>query len=613
MPARTWNNASGGNWRTKANWKENKLPDDNDNVTISLTGTYSVTVDGASIKVGALLLNSANVTLAIGANTLAIAAKGSNPGTATLTAGHVTLAGGTFNSTNGISVAAAANIIGNGTISGAGVLSGTGIIQASGGTLTISSVVGAGTTGLQVGSGATDNLVLGNTVGLGSLVSFQSSTVGTLTISNVATFNGSIANLAVSGSITALNKVVLTGVTGVDHASLAGTTITLFNASNAALATLTLNSAPVGTAFVHHTQSGGSTTIFLSSVTCFLRGTRIETPTGEVAVEDLSIGDAVVTASGDARVIKWIGRRGYVPRLMAPSARHNVLPIRFARGSLGNNLPKRDLFVSPEHAMCLGNVLIPAQHLVNGTSIAYCDSFATIEYFHLELPSHDVIRAEGAAVESWLDCGNRNLFSNVLEYLALNLPDEDVRPQPCLPFITEGPKLAAIRQELAAHVGSVGFGLTTDPDLRLVTDGATVQGTCGENHVYSFNLPSVPNRLALVSRTSVPADINPESRDRRSLGVRLTKIVLKSGGLTIEVRHDDPSLCDGFHQAEPRHRWTDGNATIPEQFLACLTGPTTVEVHLGGLGLTYATRAGSEGEVIPLERHRVEVMTAMAA
>jgi len=337
---------------------------------------------------------------------------------------------------------------------------------------------------------------------------------------------------------------------------------------------------------------GSGTAGFPSIADCYLRGTRILTVDGEVPVEDLSEGYMIVTASGATRPVKWIGKRGYVTRLVSQHQRENVLPIRFVRGSLGEGLPKRDLFVSPEHMMFLDGVLIPARHLVNGTSIAWCDAFPTIEYFHVELPSHDVILAEGAAAESWLDMGNRNMFANVLEYQA---SEDEAQGQPCAPIVTNAPQLVAARSRLQARLAAIGFELTADPGLHLLADDTIVRGSLAVNNVYRFELPRRPARLAIASLVSVPAQVDPESTDRRPLGVCVKRITLKGAHASLEIAHDEPTLAEGYHAAEPGHRWTTGNAAIPGKFLACFCGPLAVEVELAALNLRYARRTADAG------------------
>lgn len=160
---------------------------------------------------------------------------------------------------------------------------------------------------------------------------------------------------------------------------------------------------------------------------CFLRGTTIRTDAGEVAVEALSIGDRVITRSGEARAIKWIGQRKY--RLEAGKTwPAQIMPIRVAKSALAENVPSVDLYLSPLHALYIDGVLIPVKHLVNGTTIrpAMPEGVADVEYFHVELETHDVIFAADAPAETYRQIAdaktlvdNRESFSNFAQYYRL--------------------------------------------------------------------------------------------------------------------------------------------------------------------------------------------------
>src|SRR5207249_2356420 len=120
---------------------------------------------------------------------------------------------------------------------------------------------------------------------------------------------------------------------------------------------------------------------------------------------------------GDSRRIRWIGRRGYAGRFA--SANPEIMPILIRAGALEDGVPRRDLMVSPLHAMYLDNVLIPAGALVNGSSITRVDQIEKVEYFHIELDSHDLILAEGALSETFVDDDSRGMFHNAAEFSLL--------------------------------------------------------------------------------------------------------------------------------------------------------------------------------------------------
>ncbi|NLS05980.1 Hint domain-containing protein [Rhizobium sp. P32RR-XVIII] len=135
---------------------------------------------------------------------------------------------------------------------------------------------------------------------------------------------------------------------------------------------------------------------------CFLRGTSVLTPTGEICVEDLQIGDLVETVRGKAMSVKWIGRNLY--KRSGPFWNPDIAPIRISRYARDDRTPHRDLYLSPGHALFIDGVLILAKDLVNGTSVASAPPAdgEVIEYFHVVLESHEVILAEGAPPESFL-------------------------------------------------------------------------------------------------------------------------------------------------------------------------------------------------------------------
>jgi hypothetical protein len=201
-------------------------------------------------------------------------------------------------------------------------------------------------------------------------------------------------------------------------------------------------------------RSGSGYVELDTSVACFLRGTRIATPRGEVAVEALRIGDVVATAGGGAQPVRWIGSRGYVTKLVPAERRAALLPIRIAAGALGAAVPIRDLFVSPEHMMAVGDVLVPAGKLLNGTSITQVENLDVVQYFHIELPRHVLLYADGALAESYRDTGNRNMFANVLAYLQLGYDADAEPPPPCRTVVSDGAALQAVHAALAIAASS---------------------------------------------------------------------------------------------------------------------------------------------------------------
>ena len=150
-------------------------------------------------------------------------------------------------------------------------------------------------------------------------------------------------------------------------------------------------------------------------VECFLTGTHILTDQGEIAVENLTIGDNVQTADGKLEPIKWIGKQTIKPNQIKNPLRG--YPILIKAGALGNNLPHRDLYVSPDHSMFIDGLLINAGALVNDISILKTEPTETFTYYHIELENHSLVIAEGTAAESYLpQKENREEYDNFAEY-----------------------------------------------------------------------------------------------------------------------------------------------------------------------------------------------------
>jgi hypothetical protein len=201
------------------------------------------------------------------------------------------------------------------------------------------------------------------------------------------------------------------------------------------------------------TDPVGDTTIELA--VCYLRGTRIATPAGEVAVEALGIGDAVITRFNGYRKIKWIGRQSFARRFVADN--FDQIPVRIKTGALGGGLPRRDLFVSPGHSMLIDGVLVLAAALVNGVTITQGWAPEEIHYYQIEFETHDCVLAEGAWAESYADTPElRAKFHNVAEFYALYPGHVEPEAQVlCAPRPLKGPALAAVLAPLVQNVAAV--------------------------------------------------------------------------------------------------------------------------------------------------------------
>lgn len=187
---------------------------------------------------------------------------------------------------------------------------------------------------------------------------------------------------------------------------------------------------------------------------CFLSGTRLLTPLGEVSIEGLRVGDLVMTKGGEVSAIRWIGRIA-VDRDGRTPWHADAMPVRVAKGALGADMPRRDLYLSRLHMVHLNGVLIPIGDLINGRTIVPVDVDGDqLVYYHIALESHDVVIAEGAPCESLLVTAEKlAMFDNADEYYALYGTSADMVP--CAPLAAFNGGRSQLKSRLRSAISPV--------------------------------------------------------------------------------------------------------------------------------------------------------------
>ena len=303
---------------------------------------------------------------------------------------------------------------------------------------------------------------------------------------------------------------------------------------------LTVPFAPAQTYALSYTVAGQS------ELACFLAGTRIATPRGEVRVERLRRGMVVRTVRRGAAVVRWVGRRRIAP------AGPRAWPVRIAAHAIAPGRPRRDLLLSPDHAVLIDGALIPARDLANGATITR-QPVSRAEYWHVELAAHDLLLAEGVPAESYLDTGNRAAFAG----RGVRGPVRSWRRDACADLLPGRAAQARTRARLIARAAARGFALTGDPGLLLLAGGRVLPSERA-GPVWRATLPPGTRQVRLRSRSAVPAEIDPAATDPRQLGLCVIRLMLDGAA----ILPDDPRRAAGWHRPEPGLHWTDGDATL---------------------------------------------------
>ncbi|MFT8720147.1 Hint domain-containing protein [Acetobacter sp.] len=401
--------------------------------------------------------------------------------------------------------------------------------------------------GLQIVGGATSGVVVeaGGSQTVGSMGGAVSETIsGSVTVSSggyvqdVTLASGGLLTLAngasaddvrlLSGGMIDLSDLVFGSDVSVSLTD--GSQLTVAGADSTV--SIDLDGAYDVSQFALSADAAGATllTIAQDGTPCYGRGTLIRTDRGEVPVEQLSIGDRVMTAENGACSIRWIGRRAYSGQFA--HGNRDVLPVIFRKGSLGNNLPHSDLSVSPLHAMMLDGLLVPAVTLVNGVSVLQAERMDEVAYFHIELDSHDIIFANGAPSETFVDDNSRGMFHNAAEYAALYPEAASAPAVYCAPRVEQGAELEAIRTRLATIAG-VAQPLFSEGALRGYLDAVSRTEITGWAQTEGS---AKPVQLQILDRGVVLGTVTPDAM-RSDLGAQVGFTFVIPGGLSPFERH----------------------------------------------------------------------------
>ncbi|MGV4856966.1 membrane protein [Acetobacter indonesiensis] len=322
------------------------------------------------------------------------------------------------------------------------------------------------------------------------------------------------------------------------------------------------------------TYSNGNTYIGA----CFLAGSMIRTTSGEVAVEDIHIGDEVIafdwrSNTDVVRPVVWVGKTHVNIRHGMPDDEAGW-PVRILKDAIADGVPYKDMLITSEHCLFFKDRFVPVRMLVNGVSIFYDKSISSYDYYHVETEQHSVITADGMLTESYLDTGNRSSFRQEGKIATLRGAVKSWEDDAGAPLGVERsfvePLFRAIEwreDKVSKEQVPAVVELTNDPDLHLVTEtGAVIRPMRRTSQDYSFMLPPGTRSVHVVSRASRPSDvIGPFVDDRRYMGVAVGEVRLfcakEQFDITSHLRTEKPQ---GWHadMGWQGAAWTDGNAIL---------------------------------------------------
>ncbi|ANA14488.1 Hint domain-containing protein [Acetobacter oryzifermentans] len=326
-------------------------------------------------------------------------------------------------------------------------------------------------------------------------------------------------------------------------------------------------------------QDGTTGWLVEDETVCFLSGSMIRTAKGDVAVEDVQIGDEVIVFDWQnnreiSSPVVWVGKSHATVRAGLADDEAGY-PVRILKDAIADGVPYKDMLITPEHCLFFEDKFVPVRMLVNGVSIFFDKSITSYDYYHVETAQHSVITADGMLTESYLDTGNRRSFHQVGKVATLNGMTRTWVDNAAAPLCVDRAFVEPLFRQLelrensvsGTHVREVIVAQTTDPDLHLVTQtGASIRPMRVQDDKYSFMLPPGTKCVRIVSRASRPADvIGPFVDDRRYLGVAVTDVCVQTARkLQMITAHLQASKPAGWHDTDWQDcAWTNGDAILP--------------------------------------------------
>lgn len=619
----TWVGGKSGSWSDVSNWKYNGQPathapdTQTNNGTVVIPSGVTVTIPSTVTTLSGVTIDvQGNLTVATGSSALAV-------GSLTVENGGSALIQRGVTSNNAFSGKSGSTITVQGVNQDWSGYPGVRPDIASGGTLnfdnsaiTLGSVNGSGIQGnLNIYNGSVVKTAGNSTTmsgpitvsGAGTKFTDSSQLQSTLTLNDgaIATittyptdgtkvvFGTGTNTLILPSDQYAANKLVLANLKEGDKVGVNGQKVSTatMTANNISLktdsgTTITAKSVTYDSSYTNAPKGDEVVAVDVedkNGVICYLAGSMIRTPDGDVAIENLRVGDVVLAYTNGqsvARDVIWAGRKHMAVQTHLPEADAGY-PVRVKANAIADGVPYKDMLITPEHCLFLDGVFVPVRMLVNGGSIAYDHTITAYDYYHVETQQHSVIMADGALTESYLDTGNRGSFRQDGTVVTLGGRHLSWEHDAAAPLETAQPVVEKLFRALAARAG-VATGtqaLVEDDNLHLVTEtGAVVRKLRAQAGRVSFMLPPGVQSVTVVSRSSKPCDVvGPFVNDRRMLGVQIGAVTaISATGTQTSTAHLQEDALAGWHgmEAGASARWTNGQAALPLHGLT--TGGMTI-------------------------------------